>query len=362
MGFSPLVSMTKINVISGKISLSAELMASMIKRSGEYDYKIVKHDDSECSIQFYRKSEKGYLSTFTIEDAKKAGLMKGGSGWEKYPRAMLFSRALSQGARIECPHLLNGAYTAEEMGAEVNEEGEVISIETVTESPKQQEPQAKQSDVDAVIALAAELKDDLSEEIKAALRKAIHAGMTEQVCAGWKATLEKIKADGNGRKKEKQLKQEAEEPKPKPEITDPKLSDPMIPAQRVGMQRLLEQIKDAALKSEWQKKVGAVKTRQEAVEMIMQLNRVAHPKNGNGKADADKQDFIDKATWFRTWLKQRDKESEFLTVLGGTGCEEIEEVRVQDRKAFLKCLEGMYEDIMAREMKEKKEKTADVTE
>ncbi len=224
------------------------------------------------------------------------------------------------------------------------------------------EQMAKQSDVDAIISLASELKEVLSEESKTALRKVIHVGMTEQVCAGWKATLEKIKAVGNRREESSdQPEQETEEPKPEPEITDPKLSDPMIPQQRVGILKLLEQIKDVTLKAEWETKVKEVKTRQQAVEMIMQLNRVAHPKNGNGKTDSATQEFIDKAAWFRAWLKQRDMESEFLTVLGGIGCEKIEEVQVQDRKAFQECLEGIYEDTVAREMKEKKEKTADAT-
>lgn len=131
LNYPPLVAMTKINIIQGKISVSAELMAAMIKRSGEYDYKVVKHTKTECSVQFFHNGEKGYLSTFTIEDAKAAGVVKPGSGWQKFPRAMLFSRALSQGARIECPHLLNGAYTSEEMGAVVNEDGEVIEHEIV---------------------------------------------------------------------------------------------------------------------------------------------------------------------------------------------------------------------------------------
>lgn len=131
LNFPPLVAMTKINIIQGKISMSAELMASMIKRSGEYDYKIVEHTNQKCSVQFYRDEKKGYLSTFTIEDAKKAGVVKPGSGWQKFPRAMLFSRALSQGARIECPHILNGAYTSEEMGAPVDENGEIVEHEVV---------------------------------------------------------------------------------------------------------------------------------------------------------------------------------------------------------------------------------------
>ena len=345
MGFSPLVSMTKIYVIKGKISLSAELIASMIKRSGEYDYEVTEHTNKKCSIQFYRNGKKGYLSVFTIEDAKQADLLKIGSGWEKYPRALLFSRAISQGAKIECPHLLNGAYTAEEMGAEVNEEGEVISIETVSES------MAKQEDVDVVIALAAELKDKMQEDVKADLRKTIHEGMTEKECARWKSDLEKIKAESNGHVEavSEQQAGEAEIGKAMPVNPDPK-TDKILPAQQVAMQKLLEQIHDEAAKAEWMAKIETVKTRLEAASMIVQLNRAVNSKSG--KNDSAKQDFIDKANWFRAWFKQRGKESEFLTVLGGNGCEKIEEVMAKDRDAFLKVLGCIYDDIAMAEKNE----------
>lgn len=346
MGFSPLVSMTKIYVIKGKISVSAELMASMIKRSGEYDYKVIDHTDKKCSVQFYRGSKEAYLSVFTIEDAKKAELVKSGSGWEKYPRAMLFSRALSQGARIECPHLLNGVYTSEEMGMQVNEEGEVVSIESIPEAT------AKEQDVNAVIALAAELKNKMQEDTKANLRKGIREGMTKKECADWKVSLEKIKADSNGHVEPDSEQQagEAETDKAMPVNPDPK-TDKILPAQQVAIQKLLEQIHDEAAKTEWMAKIETVKTRLEAANMIVQLNQAANSKNSKG--DSAKQDFIDKANWFRAWFKQRDKEGEFLTVLGGNGCEKIEEVGIKERKAFLRVLEGMYEDISASEKKKK---------
>jgi len=138
IGLTPIVSMNKINIIKGKISIAAELMASLIKKSGEYDYEVIEHNETKCSIQFFKKGKKGYLSTFTMGNAVTALLFKDDPMcmWKKYPKAMLFSRALSQGARIECPHVINNCYTAEEMGANVTEDGEVISVETETPKSK----------------------------------------------------------------------------------------------------------------------------------------------------------------------------------------------------------------------------------
>ena len=126
LGFGPIASMTKINVIRGKVATSAELMGAMIKRSGIYDYRVKRMDNDGCEISFTKDGEEIGVSKFTMEDAKRAKLLKQDSGWEKYPRNMLFARALSNGARWYCPHLIHGAYTFEEMGEAVNAMGEPI--------------------------------------------------------------------------------------------------------------------------------------------------------------------------------------------------------------------------------------------
>jgi hypothetical protein len=133
LGVSPISSMSTIHVVEGKPTLSAHLLAALIKRSGKYDYRIKKHTALECSIMFLQKVgeiwEELGLSDFTIEDAKTAGVYRQGSGWTKYPKAMLFARAISQGHRAHCPDVsLAALYVPEELGAEVNESGEVVSL------------------------------------------------------------------------------------------------------------------------------------------------------------------------------------------------------------------------------------------
>jgi hypothetical protein len=49
-------------------------------------------------------------TTFTIEDAKRAELVKPDSGWVKYPQAMLFARAISTGCRTYTPDVFNGNF------------------------------------------------------------------------------------------------------------------------------------------------------------------------------------------------------------------------------------------------------------
>ena len=124
LGFGPVYSMTKIYIVKGKVAVSAETMGAMIKRTSRYDYKVKKLDDTECILEFSDNKELAYISTFTMKDAVRAGLVKDDSGWSKWPRAMLMSKALSQGARIVCPHVISGTYTPEDLEMEQDKNGE----------------------------------------------------------------------------------------------------------------------------------------------------------------------------------------------------------------------------------------------
>jgi len=126
-GFGAFASMNGIYIINGRPAAGANLMASAIKSSGRYDYKVKKLDDKECIIEFYENGQKIGESPFTIEDARKAGT----KNLEKFPRNMLFARAMSNGVRWFCPDVLNGnvIYTPEELGAEVDQDGNVLIIQ-----------------------------------------------------------------------------------------------------------------------------------------------------------------------------------------------------------------------------------------
>lgn len=79
-----------------------------------------------------RRGESLGVSEFTIEEARQAELTSR-PPWRKYPRAMLFARAMSQGVRTYCPDVFGTAvYTPEELDAPVNESGELIEATPVT--------------------------------------------------------------------------------------------------------------------------------------------------------------------------------------------------------------------------------------
>jgi hypothetical protein len=128
IGFGPLAAMTGVNIIRGRVSLGANLIAAAIRRSPRYDYRVRRHTDSACEIEFLMDGQPIGTSLFTLEDARRAGLAHG-DNWKKYPRNMLFARAISNGAKWHCPDVFGGpVYTPDEFGAAVDgETGEMLS-------------------------------------------------------------------------------------------------------------------------------------------------------------------------------------------------------------------------------------------
>ena len=161
MGFGPFASMTGIYIISGRPSIGANLMAAAVKASGRYNYRVAEMTDAACEIIYFELGKECGRSRFTIEDARKAQT----KNLDKFPRNMLFARAMSNGCRWYCPDVFLGAptYTPEELGANVNEAGEVIDViptmttpaarpDKITDLIPQPEPALMPSDVTAACA------------------------------------------------------------------------------------------------------------------------------------------------------------------------------------------------------------------
>jgi hypothetical protein len=141
MGIPPFAAMTDIHIVNGKPAIGAGIIAAKIKNSQKYDYKILKHDDTVCELEFFENNKSVGLSCFSMDDAAKAQLSTGvnANTWSKYTRNMLFSRSISNGRRWYCPDLFLGApvYTPEELDVVVDEEGNpVASVESKPKTTK----------------------------------------------------------------------------------------------------------------------------------------------------------------------------------------------------------------------------------
>jgi hypothetical protein len=127
IGIPPFAAMTGIHIIQGKPTIGAGLIASRLKGSGKYDYRVVEASEKVCSIDFYQGNTKIGNSTFTIEDARKA-LTK---NIDKFPKNMLFARAISNGVKWYCPDIFSGpVYVPEEMQVVTTEEATHIEVDT----------------------------------------------------------------------------------------------------------------------------------------------------------------------------------------------------------------------------------------
>lgn len=134
IGIPPFAAMSGIHIIQGKPVLGAGLIASRIKGSGKYDYIVTEHTEKSCSIDFFCGSEKIGNSTFTLEDAKKAGT----KNLDKFPRNMLFARAISNGVKWYCPDVFAGpVYVPEEMPTQKTDDITPVSVETWQPSVEQ---------------------------------------------------------------------------------------------------------------------------------------------------------------------------------------------------------------------------------
>lgn len=172
MGFGAFASMTGIHIIKGKPTIGANLMASAIKRSGRYNYRVLQHDATICKIAFYEKwdgkIEEIGISEMTMTEAKAANLnmewdkiekkWKEKHNWKSFPKNMLFARAISNGVKWFCPDVFDGtvAYTPDEMGASEDADGNAIidvtprNIAAVPSPPKDIEREQLLSELKAI--------------------------------------------------------------------------------------------------------------------------------------------------------------------------------------------------------------------
>lgn len=126
LGFGPIASMTGIHVIKGKIAVGANLMAAAVKRSGKYNYRVLELSEQVCELVFFEAGQEVGRSKFTAADAVKAQTQN----MNKFPKNMLFARAMSNGVKWYTPDVFLGApvYTPEELGATIDEDDNVISV------------------------------------------------------------------------------------------------------------------------------------------------------------------------------------------------------------------------------------------
>jgi len=100
-------------VIQGRPTLKADAMLARFQEAGG---RIQWHElnENKAEATFSHPIGGEVRLSWTLEMAKKAGLVKQGGPWHQYPRAMLRSRLISEGIRTVYPAAVCGVYTPEE--------------------------------------------------------------------------------------------------------------------------------------------------------------------------------------------------------------------------------------------------------
>ncbi len=113
LGLTPMAALRGINLIQGKVSMSAELMGALVRNSSKCEVLRVVESSAKVATWETKRKDGGPAKqySFTIEQAQRAGLQ--GDNWRKYPEAMLRARALSVLCKAEYQDVLFGCYEAD---------------------------------------------------------------------------------------------------------------------------------------------------------------------------------------------------------------------------------------------------------
>jgi len=113
-GLHPATAARDFHIIQGRPALKADAMLARFQNAGgKVDWK--EYTDDRVTGVFEHPNGGSLAVTWTIEQAGRIGLVKSGSGWQKFPRAMLRSRCISEGIRSVFPGSVTGFYSPEEV-------------------------------------------------------------------------------------------------------------------------------------------------------------------------------------------------------------------------------------------------------
>jgi hypothetical protein len=119
LGLSPLQAIEGMTIINNRVGIMGDLALAMVEGSGHLQQKSVEYigegDELECKVTLKRKGRKAEVYSFSVKEAKQAGIYERSSVWKSYPKRMCYYRALGFGLRDEFADVLRGIKTVEEL-------------------------------------------------------------------------------------------------------------------------------------------------------------------------------------------------------------------------------------------------------
>jgi hypothetical protein len=122
LGLNPAQSMLGIDIVKGHAQLRGTLLGTLVRSREGYDWKVKTMGAEGVAIEFFRNGESEGVSEWGPEQSKLAELDKKTSNGAtsnhiKYPVAMFWNRAMSQGVKLLVPETMRGipVYTPEDL-------------------------------------------------------------------------------------------------------------------------------------------------------------------------------------------------------------------------------------------------------
>jgi hypothetical protein len=142
MGLSAAEAMTGIDLIQGRVAISANIRAAKMQRAG-FSWDVLQLDDKGCRLSLKYKGQQLYreevdektgdvskvpaVVSFTEQDAARAGLI-GKDNYKKNPRNMYFARAITNAQRWYAPGILSVNILSSEEAADLPNESEPAPV------------------------------------------------------------------------------------------------------------------------------------------------------------------------------------------------------------------------------------------
>ena len=114
IGLKPLQALQNIAVINGRPSLWGDSIIALARNSPLCEYILEEDDGRTATCRIKRRGEAEQQRTFSVDDAKQAGLTSKQGPWTQYPKRMRQMRARAFAIRDVFPDALKGLSVAEE--------------------------------------------------------------------------------------------------------------------------------------------------------------------------------------------------------------------------------------------------------
>ena len=155
MSVSPLMVMQNLHIINGRPAWSSQYIVAMINNSKKYQTELQyemqgEGDEKSCyAYAFDKNGHKVTGPTISIEMAKSEGWYnKNGSKWKTMPEVMLRYRAAAFFGRLNCPDMIMGIYTSDEIVELADTE--YAFVEAKREAEAEADQNANKVDIDEV--------------------------------------------------------------------------------------------------------------------------------------------------------------------------------------------------------------------